>query len=321
MARNFNSNQNRHIFVATKYGDVSTTSDTGTITVKASTDKVNKGFYLSYKGADTALKSPFVDAKNLTYAKAIKAADLRVPFKAQVITLDPKVSATPKSGQDYILRIVLTHWIGMSEEDKYFKEAAVHATANMTAKEFYEAMVKSLNLAFSREIGATKDSNPYLDFYASDSGITIVEKQQPWTLGLEQCLPVLFNAQPTTIYVDGEDVVWGKVDDATVPKDQVQISNTGRGNGTDIADLEYFAMGERGDQYRMVGWPNIIPTKYLVDPSKEYNVLELHFAFTDDGANSYRSEKEITVVSTDSTVINSIVGDINTATGLSIDTL
>ena len=68
-------------------------------------------------------------------------------------------------------------------------------------------------------------------------------------------------------------------------------------------------MGERGDQYREIGFPNYIPTTYLVDPSKEYNVLDLHFAFTDDGVNSYRSEKEITVVDTDGKAIDGIIAE------------
>jgi hypothetical protein len=84
-------------------------------------------------------------------------------------------------------------------------------------------------------------------------------------------------------------------------------------------------MGERGDQYRGKGWPNVIPTKYLVDPTQQYHVLELHFAFTDSGVNSYRTEKEITVVAPATadgkTALNNFIGAINTATGLEIDTL
>ena len=88
-----------------------------------------------------------------------------------------------------------------------------------------------------------------------------------------------------------------------------------------LGEDEYFCMGERGDQYRMMGWPNVITTKYLVDPAKEYNMLELHFAFTDTGVNSYRSEKDITIVAEDDAVLNSLIGAINSAAGLSIPTL
>jgi hypothetical protein len=80
-------------------------------------------------------------------------------------------------------------------------------------------------------------------------------------------------------------------------------------------------MGERGDQYRNMGWPNVIATTYLVDPSKEYNVLELHYAFTDTGVNSYRSEKDITIVAEDKAQLNALIGAINSEAGLSIDTL
>ncbi len=84
-------------------------------------------------------------------------------------------------------------------------------------------------------------------------------------------------------------------------------------------------MGERGDQYRNMGWPNVINTEYLItDPSAQYNVLEFHFAYTDEGVNSYRSEKDITIVvpvgasGSEYTVINNIIGAINTAVGSTI---
>lgn len=334
MARNFNSNQNRHLYVAKKYVDNATfkaSNSEGDITLVETQGQgnVGKSVYFLYKGADTVLKSDLIQVKNLDYVKAIKAEDMRVPFKSQLVALDTNVNGgKPVSGQDYILRIVLRQWVGMSDEDLYYKEAAVHATkamedaADNTA--FYQKFVEQLNLVFAREVGASKESNPYLSFVASADGITITEKAQPWTLGLEQQLPVLFDAEPTTIYFDGEDVKWGEVTSKTVNKSEVTITGdapTGRGNGHDIADLEYFSMGERGDQYRMIGWPNVIPTHYLVDPDQEYNVLEIHHAFTDDGVNSYRSDKDITIASADKAVINGIVTALNTATGLEVKTL
>ena len=136
-----------------------------------------------------------------------------------------------------------------------------------------------------------------------------------------------FEALPQEIYAGGDDVVWGTVTDQTPTKANAVAGTTGVGNGKKIADLEYFCMGERGDQYRNMGFPNVIDTKYLVDPTKEYNVLELHFAFTDTGVNSYRSEKDITVVfpmgATDHEYdqIDAFIGAINSAAGTSIATL
>ena len=120
---------------------------------------------------------------------------------------------------------------------------------------------------------------------------------------------------------NGEDVIWGEVTNTTPDKASATVGVDAIGNGKKIADLEWFCMGERGDQYRMIGYPNYIPTEYLVDPSKEYNALELHFAFRDEGVNSYRSEKEITIVCDDATKLNSLITAINSAAGLNIQTI
>lgn len=312
----FSTNQNRQFYVATKAATaVTEASDAGEILLKSINNGVGKDLYFLVKGAENVLKSDFIPVKNLSYVKAIAAAKMRTPLKSVLISLDSDVNGgVPVVGQDYILRINFRQFYGMSDQDQYFKDVAVHATKALTpdAKSFYTELVKALNLAFSREVGATASSNPYLEFTAKDTGVEIVEKEQPWTLGTQAQEPVLFEIVPTTIYVDGEDVDWATKTDTT--------KTTGGyvKNGKKIADLEYFCMGERGDQYRQIGWPNNIDTKYLVDPTAEYNVLELHYAFTDEGISSYRSEKDITIVSTDASVINALVKAINTETGLSI---
>lgn len=301
------------MYVAKKYGTVSDTAEVGTIELKTIGNGSNQEMYFLYKGADTVLKSDRIPVKNLEYIKAVSKEDLCIPLKSQMVTLNPDINeGQPVSGQDYILRITLRQWYGMSDQDVYFKEGAVHAVKGMTAAQFYQKMADSLNLCFSREVGATKDANPYLDFKASADGILITEKPQPWTRGTETQEPVLFEAVPTTIYVDGADVIWGEVENKTPNKEDMVVGVNAVGNGTKIADLEYFCMGERGDQYRMIGFPNHIPTTYLVDPTKEYHVIDIHYSFTDTGINSYKSEKDITLVSTDTEALNSIIDAVNT---------
>lgn len=335
-------NQNRHLYVAEEVidnvKDLATEGQIAVGEVKNANNPNGKEFYVALKGPDTVVKSPLIPVKNVSYVKVTKAEDMRKPLKVQVVELNSKVNGgAPIAGQDYVLRIVLRQFYGMGEEDVYFKEGLVHATKGMTAAEFYEEMVDSLNKSFSREVGANLKSNPYLNFevlsgaksvYDPDAkntatktaGIVITEKEQPWTLGIEQQEPVLFDAVATTVYVkdDEADEIWGKTYTALADK---QTPGLYIGNGHDIADLEYFCMGERGDQYRMIGWPNIVPTKYMVDSTKEYYTLDIHFAFTDDGANSYRSEKEVTIVSEDVAILNSLIGKINTASGLEIATI
>ena len=333
----FSTNQNRHFYVATGFN--STTGNSrkelddasfaaGTMDVKAVDFSNGKELYFLYKNKKgEVIKSDYVPLKNLVYAKVFSAADQIVPLTVKKVVLDSDVNGgTVVSGQDYVLRITFRQWIGSDEKYQYVKDAAVHATAAMAAdsKKFYKAMVDALNLAFSRELGASKTSNPYLTFSAgtagSEDGIYITEKEQAWSLGTESQERVLFSVQPTTIYTGGDDVIWGEVTDTTPAKASAVAGTTGIGNGKKIADLEYFCLGERGDQYRNVGWPNVVITEGLADATKQYDVLELHFAFTDEGVNSYRSEKDITIVAdtTSHTIINAIIGGINTAAGSTI---
>ena len=320
----YSTTQNRQLYVANAYNaSVNDASAVGTIGgVKVIGEEGEKELSFLYKGADNTLKSDRIQLKNLGYAKAVAAADLITPLKSIKVKLDPNVNGgAPVGSQDYVLRINLRQWIGMSELDQYFKDAAVHAGLTMTAAQFYTAMKNALDVAFARELGATKTSNPYFTFSADATGITITEKEQDWQLGTQSLERVLFDVVPTTIFFSGEDVEWGVVTDITPAKSAAVAGSTGIGNGKYIADLEYFCMGERGDQYRNVGWPNVIQTKYLVDASKEYNVLEIHHAFTDTGVNSYRSEKDITIVAEDATVLNSLITKINTEAGTNIATL
>ena len=73
------------------------------------------------------------------------------------------------------------------------------------------------------------------------------------------------------------------------------------------AELEYFAMGERADLYRNVGWPDSIPTKYIVNPDNAYgyDMINIHYAYVGSNHAVQKSEKDITILvpreSTDST--------------------
>ena len=336
---NFSVNQSRHLYVISGYNaTVNDASAVGTIgAVKAIEDIRGKEVMFKYKGVESVLPSDFIQIQNIGYAKAVPASDMITVMKKVEIALDPNVNeGNPYSGQDYVLSINFKNFFSSGDASQYFKDAAVHATASMTASDFYTAMVNSLNSAFSREPGATKTTNPYLKFSTKAKGgsgtdaddavaIVIEELPQEWALGTKKARRIMFDVFCSTIYADGDDVIWGTVTDATPAKGSAVVGTNAVGNGQQIADLEWFCMGERGDQYRNVGWPNVIPTKYLVDPTQQYHVLELHFAFTDTGVNSYRTEKEITIVapatSAGKTALNSFIGALNSATGLSIATL
>ena len=342
---NFSVNQVRQLYVVTAVqgtanktdGVVSATANAGTIALK--TDKEGKNLYFQYKGADNLMRSDLINKDNILYAKAIsaEAATQKYALKKAVVKLDTNVNGgNPIGGQDYILRICINPYIGMSDEEPYFKYGAVHAMRGMTTGKFYEKLAASLYKNFSRElapmltfsingkvVGRVKTDPAtgvetlidtdgvtitVADEYAD--GVTITEVEQEWTLGIKEQSHVNFTVIPTTVTYDGDEVNWGTV--------TVSNSTTVRNNGRMIADLEYFCMGERGDQYKNVGWPNSIPTKYLVDPSTAYNVLEIHYAYVGPNEGPQKSEKDITIVCANKANLNKLIGQFATASGVDI---
>ena len=301
----FSVNQNRHLYVVK---DVKTISENGDIEVKSVGEGNAKEIFFLYKNLQTGevIKSDRIPVKNLDYVKLTEAADMVKPLKSIKVELADGTSLV--AGQDYVLRIVFRQFYGMSDQDQYIKDVAVHCTSAMvsTPANFWTALEDALNLAFSREIGATKTANPYLTFTKASTSLTIMEKPQKYVRGIGAQERVYFDVIPTTVYDGSDEYIWGKNTDTTVAKASAVVGTNALGNGTDIADLEWFCMGERGDQYRMAGWPNYIPTEYCVDPNEEYDVLDIHFAFTDTGVNSYRSEKDIIIVSKESGVAEEV---------------
>lgn len=418
----FSTNQARQLYVAEtlKTSNVISTDTVGSIAVKSDTAKNH--LYFEYMGAGGMLRSDLIDIKNIMYAKATDADDLAHELAKYKVTLDPNVNGgSPVAGQDYILRIAFRNYIGMSEEDQYFKYGMVHAVSGMTAGNFYQELYKSLKKNFSREteqlldfslegtaakatmatntsiivtavengvignsikfavesVAATNagfrvtqedgftviraslttakntikdlkdliDTNPgiaamiFITSTSTDatavqlettpvaltggeaSGLIVEEVPQEWILGTFPQVPVNFTLMPDTIIVNGDDRIWGLV--------EKQASTNSIPDGHKIADLEYFCMGERGDVYKMVGFPNVIRTKYLVNPDLKYNTIDIHYAYVGSNEAVQKSEKDITIVvpkigdtnKASNELTNDIITAISTATGLTITAL
>lgn len=346
----FSTNQVRQLYVAKalKTPHVLAADAAGSIAVNNDTAKNH--LYFEYKGADNLMRSDLIDIKNILYAKATDADAMAHELKSVTVTLDTNVNGgAPVAGQDYILRIIFKQYVGMSDEDQYFKYGMVHAYAGMNADEFYKVLALSIAKNFSREVTplikievhskATKstggfDSKGYMvvtpttkdngksdttnPYYATDTLVTdidsirITEVEQPWRLGVMAQTPVYFTVQPTTITVEGDERIWGTVTEGT---------NGVIGNGKTIADLEYFCMGERADIYRGIGFPHDIVTTYLVDPTKTYYTFDIHYAYVGDNESVQKSEKDITIVCSDKAELNKLIVAFNTATGLNVSSL
>lgn len=328
-------NQVRQLYVAkalkTSTAGLATAGD---IVPKADTAKTT--LYFQYMSPAGLVSSDKIDIQNVMYAKATSSDDLAHKLIRYSVTLDADVSATPVAGQNYILRLAFRQYIGLSEEDQYFKYGEVIARSGMTASDFYKKMAISLAKNLENKTESTPLVNIYLNSTAADGTdvpvtattkesdlnkadydkIIIEEAEQPWVLGMMPQAFIPFTPQFLTITVDGEDRLWGK---ATVVTPNKTVPD-----GHLIADLEYFCMGARGDIYRGMGYPNIIKTTYSVDPSAVYDVLDIHYFYTGSNESVQKSEKTITLVAVDDsshTAMNDLIKAINAASGLAIPTL
>ena len=321
-------NQFRNLYVMKTYkASESAITAVGDAILKVDTAK--NLMYLVYKDTEDTLTSDIINIKNLLYVKSNKATDMARKLNSQSVTLN----ADPVSGQDYVLNVEIRNFVALGDDSTHIKFGAVHAVKGMTKSDFYKAMAVNLAKNLSREpspilnVSLTKHdtSNSGTDTKVavlvngkmqnlaalkpteSYTNIIIDEVEQPWRRGVAQVEPVNFNTTCGTILVDGDDVIWG-----TVEKEDGDSIN----NGKQIADMEWFYHGTRGDIYREATYPDNFDFKPLVDETKAYYTLDIHFAYVGPGVEVAKSERTITVVCTDATQMNSLITALKTATSV-----
>ena len=320
-------NQFRNLYVMKAYKDSeSTLAAVGDLTLKVDTAK--NSMYLVYKDTEDNLTSDIIDLKNLLYVKSTKAADMARKLNSQSVTLNED----PISGQDYVLNVEVRNFVALGDDSTHIKFGAVHAVKDMTKSDFYKAMALNLAKNFSREVSpilnvslnkynSTGTTNTKVAVLVNGkmqnlaaltstetyTSIIIDEVEQPWRRGVAQVEPVNFNTTCGTVLVDGNDVIWG-----TVEKEEGDPIN----NGKQIADMEWFYHGTRGDIYREATYPDNFDFKPLVDETKAYSTLDIHFAYVGPGVEVAKSERTITVVCADAAELNKLITAIKTATGV-----
>lgn len=320
-------NQFRNLYVMKTYkASESALEAVGDTTLKVDTAK--NSMYLVYKDTEDNLTSDIIDLKNLLYVKSTKAADMARKLNSQSVTLNED----PISGQDYVLNVEVRNFVALGDDSTHIKFGAVHAVKGMTKSDFYKAMALNLAKNFSREVSpilnvslnkynSTGTTNTKVAVLVNGkmqnlaaltstetyTSIIIDEVEQPWRRGVAQVEPVNFNTTCGTVLVDGNDVIWG-----TVEKEEGDPIN----NGKQIADMEWFYHGTRGDIYREATYPDNFDFKPLVDETKAYSTLDIHFAYVGPGVEVAKSERTITVVCTDAAELNKLITAIKTATGV-----
>lgn len=293
-----------------------------------------------YVGNDGKVRTDIIDLATLK-GKAVKASSMAEYLENAFIA-----STSAVAGQDYILKVTLSEFGGMTPEDKGFiladytaktGDAAKDvlaglavALANNAAKAAYNKVINvyvttaanaSTSLTLNTNLWAVEAGADVATVvaYGSLTAIIVEAAEQPWSLGKNDGARVGIQISSDKILSSGVETSWTTVTYNTAhPSAQIK-------NSKKIADLEYFAFGERGDIYRGINWPNNFEFKGLVDPNAQYgyHAIELTFAYQGDAEDIQKSPKEMVIVApaegdTTYTVINAIAADINSAAGSTV---
>lgn len=276
---NFNTNQNRHLYIAKKVVDTTPAKAGDLQLVKK--EGSSEFYFLYMNPKKEILRSDLIKESNIICASHKTASDLARKLKEYKISASVELDTL--KGQEVILKFFVDY---MSPEDKLVKTVGVYVKPSMTITEVYSEMVKMLNKTF-------KETNMF-EFTSDSTGITVKELAGDWYMGTMADASLSFQVVPASVVTDEAKHIeepWAKVTSV----ESVRTVN----NGRMIADLEYFCMGERGDQYRMMGYPNVIPTAYIADSEAAYNVIDIHFYFVDSNEGAQKSEKDVTIASTE----------------------
>ena len=291
----FSVNQASHLYVVNGLAEDLKTMTEGQIAIvlPAEDDVYGDYFAFAYKGKGGVLRSDLIPVSNVMHSSMKTAEELKTPYRAATITLDPEVDTNKiVAGQDYLVRIQYS--IG-SIDNQYLKYGVVRATNAMVEnnEKFFIALEESLKKNFARE------EEPVFAFTHTASSLIITELEPKWVLGTYPQRSIDFEVSVDTIEVNKVEGPWGKV--------TIAPTSNGYANSKKIADLEYFCMGERGDIYRNYNWPNVIPTEYMVDATDTtgYDVINIHYAYTGSNESVQKSEKDIYIVCKNSKAIAS----------------
>ena len=312
----FSINQVRHLFVASdpKAANAAVT-DLGDF---APYGVAGQHLYFKHFGHGGVVSTDKIDVQNILYAKLSKGADLNTKLYKNTLTV-----ATAIAGQTYVVKVFVQHYIGLGEQDTITKVATYRAPSGATVASIAKGLRVALRAALGFQVSDTEAS----EASATDAGNIENYKEQIFTVTGSGAAVVVSEVAPywelgkfpagRVARIPENGLFLGDITDAA----GVQFNTWGTvayaQNGTagdatkKLADLEYFCMGARADEYRTMGFPYNIDTKLQVNVASEYDVIDIHYAYVGSNESVQKSEKDLTI----------LVPKDNTALAQAIDTL
>ncbi len=300
--QNFNTNQTRHFYVA---GAIDANVDTN-LDIALKTTATGEMYFL-YKNADGLLtRTDTIDPKKVVCLKKTAAADMDRKLMAHTVAVDTTaVTLSSLVGKTLDCIITIHGYFDYDEANTYTFVASVvgNSTNTATAAAFH----KDLAIAIAKALPKPDKQYPLIhvfsngsevtastaaaDVTGSSGGVVLVEGVQKYVRGKLTGEPCSFSVAFRLADSNIGDIVWGT---DTVAPSAISGFTVMPGAYT-IADLEYFALGERGDMFRGNNWPNNYDTTYVIDLSKEYNMLSIEYYWAGNVENVQKSPRLIQI--------------------------
>ena len=275
---NFNTYQTRNLYVVKDFLASGEPDAAGELAM--GTTATGEIFFKYFNGDGLATRSDLIRPASIISLKKTKAAAMDTPVPAYTITLDSAVTLANCVGKVFTLTINLHQLLSYDMNDSMAVTASVigDATNTANATAFYLAVkgaIENVTPKFTKAAAYTVSS--------SSSGVVVTPAPGAYRRGLlsKDIFTLSFSSR-----LHGDDVAWANVAEAASAT--VKIPSVYA-----IADLEEFALGERGDQFRGYAYPHNYEPTYLVDLTKEYDVVSIEFAWQGNAENIQKSPRMI----------------------------
>ena len=198
-------------------------------------------------GANKDLATDLINIRKILSAAHTPVAAIAPTVKAQTIT----VSATEAG--EYIMRVIIDNYFSESPSGSYIKHASAYVGADAAPEKIAKALETSLKKGLKRDI------EPAFDVTSDGAVITITPIATEWVLGRKASVIPAITVELVPVDPMEVEASWGSVEE-TEADEEIVASNRNLAIEK-LRDYEYFCLGERGDQYRGIGWPNNVETK------------------------------------------------------------
>ena len=329
---NFNTNQTRHFYVAAKIATQADPKNYDNLDIKLGhSDTGEMYFFYKNAGGDVTRTDSF-KKDSIKYVTKTTASDLAKKLLMAEIEADTNVidfgSTSSFIGKTLTVKITFQGVFDYDESNSITTVASIVGDATNLASA--AAFAKYLAIEIAKTLPKNDPKYPMLKvFYntgAADVEVTkdtavssltgsvtkvkLVQGLPKYVRGKLSCEPVPFSVASS---VDEEPFLSAASVDL---KPSTVTGNTVVPNRFILADLEYFAQGERGDVYRGYLYPNDYEVTYAINPAlatsnpaDSYDVLNIEYFWSGNAENIQKSPRLLQIAAP-TAVISDLYDDI-----------